>query len=321
MTSNSNKILLSEIKSFISSKKLSKTTIQTQTSILINFSDLTKEKPNKPFDEVFIKFVAWKSPSSVIHSKSVINGFLKYRHELPNPQQVIDERSSKLQSLIKNEPSKIISKAFRKLNNNLISQEELVLLCYLEGKSYSQIQKLVPIPQSSIIRVCNLSPEEKAQILRSVSETIFNNNDIRIILFKLSKLFKKEFLTSDEYETLRDMLEKILYGNTSDTIKEPKVAEPKVAEPKVAESNIQMNNWVTDSITLINNRGGILRSEIQKLFGLSYFEVMSLSIKLLRIDGITGKNLHGNGSDFDILFKKTSTNNKNHIISKDEASK
>ena len=160
LTSNSNKILLSEIKSFIRSKKLSKTTIQTQTSILRNFSDLTKEKPNKPFDEVFRKFVAWKSPSSVLHSKSVINGFLKYRRELPNPQQVIDEMSSKLQSLIKNEPSKILSKAFRKFNNNLITQEELVLLCYLEGKSYSQIQKLVPIPQSSIIRVCNLSPED-----------------------------------------------------------------------------------------------------------------------------------------------------------------
>ena len=82
-----------------------------------------------------------------------------------------------------------------------------------------------------------------------------------------------------------------------------------------------MTKQKTDSITLINNRGGILRSEIQKLFGLSYFEVMSLSIKLPRVDGITGKNIHGNGSNFDILFKKTSTNNENHILSKDEASK
>ena len=332
LTSNSNKILLSEIKSFIRSKKLSKTTIQTQTSILRNFSDLTKEKPNKPFDEVFRKFVAWKSPSSVLHSKSVINGFLKYRRELPNPQQVIDERSSKLQSLIKNEPSKILSKAFRKFNNNLITQEELVLLCYLEGKSYSQIQKLVPIPQSSIIRVCNLSPEEKAQILRSVSKTIFNNEDIRKILSNLSKLFKKEFLTGNEYETLRDMLEKILHGTTSDTIEEPKVAEPKVAEPKVAEPkvaepkvaepNTQMNNWIADSINIIKSRpNGILRSEIQKLLDVSNFELLSLSIKLLRVDGITGENIHGNGSSFDVLFKKTSTNNENHILSKDEASK
>jgi len=70
------------------------------------------------------------------------------------------------------------------------------------------------------VRVCDLSPEDKAIILRSVSETIFNNEDIRKILSNLSKLFKKEILTSNEYEKLRDTLEAILHGDTSHTIYE-----------------------------------------------------------------------------------------------------
>ena len=89
---------------------------------------------------------------------------------------------------------------------------------------------------------------------------------------------------------------------------EPEVVEPEVVEPEVVESNSQMNNWIDDSITLINNRGGILRSEIQKIIWSILFEVMSLSIKLIRVNGITGQNIHENGSNFDVLFKKTSTN-------------
>jgi very-short-patch-repair endonuclease len=213
-TDNSNKILLSEIKSYIQRKKLSKTTIQTQTSILRNFSDLAKQNPNKPFDEVFRKFVAFKSPSSVSHSKSVIGGFLKYRGALP----VVPSTNSRRQSLIKNEPSKILSKAFRLFKNNSITQEELVLMCYLEGKQYSQIQELVDISRSSIMKVCILSPEDKARILKTMN--IFNNDDIRKILSKLSKSYNKGILIKDEYEKLRDTLEAILHGDASDTVDE-----------------------------------------------------------------------------------------------------
>ena len=313
----SNKILISEIKKFVKSKKLSKNTVQSQTSILLNFSLLVNEHPDESYDVLLQRFVQGKSDSSKILFKSVINGFLKYSDKLTNSQKDIDEGSSKQQFLIKNEPSKIISKAFRKLQNDLITQEELVLLCYLEGKSYSQTQKIVPIPQSKIIGVCNLSSQDKSQILRSVTKNIFNNEDIRKILSILSKSFKKEILTSSEYETLRDVLEEILHGDTSDAINDPKVVEPKVVDP-----NSQMNNWITDSIILIKSRkNGILQSEIQKLLGLSNPELFLLTTKLLRVDGITRQNVHGDGSNFDVLLKKTFTDNESHILTKEEASK
>ena len=194
----------------------------------------------------------------------------------------------------------------------MITEEELVLLSYLEGKSYSQTQKIVPIPQSKIIGVCNLSSQDKSQILRSVTKNIFNNEDIRKILSILSKSFKKEILTSDEYETLRDMLEEILHGTASDIINKSEVVDP----------NIQMNNWITDSLILIKSRkNGILQSEIQKILGLSDSELSLLTPKLLRVDEITWENVHGDGSKFDVLLKKTSTSNENHILSKEEASK
>ena len=100
---------------------------------------------------------------------------------------------------------------------------------------------------------------------------------------------------------LRHMLEEILHGDPSDTINEPEVVEPEVVEPEVVESNSQMNNWIADSIILIKSRkNGILQSEIQKLLGLSNPELFLLTTKLLRVDGITRQNVHGDGSNFDV---------------------
>ena len=83
-----------------------------------------------------------------------------------------------------------------------------------------------------------------------------------------------------------------------------------------------MNNWITDSIILIKSRkNGILQSEIQKLLGLSNPELFLLTTKLLRVDGITRQNVHGDGSNFDVLLKKSFTDNESHILTKEEASK
>ena len=206
LTANPNKILISEIKSYIKSKKFSsKNTIQTQTSILKNFSDLTKKNPNDSYDDLFEKFVRGKSPSSVSHSRSVIYGFLKYRETLLSKQEF----------LATNETSKIVSKFSKLFKENSLTQEQFLLLCFLEAKSYDHIMELTTIPRPSIRRVYNLPISDKIRILQNID--ILTKEDVGLILSKLPELFSNHIISRDEYEQLRDTLEKTIHTEISPT--------------------------------------------------------------------------------------------------------
>jgi very-short-patch-repair endonuclease len=104
-----------EIEQYIVSKNFSSPrTIQSQSSVLINFSKLVSEYPAESIDEVFERFVEGKSDSSVSFSRSVIYGFLKFK----------DNLSENNSSITKEQAREELSQLPHQLANEYITQEE-----------------------------------------------------------------------------------------------------------------------------------------------------------------------------------------------------
>ena len=108
----------SEIDDYLNSKNLTPKTIQSQKSILLNFTSLLSKYPNESIEQVFNKFIEGKSKSSITLSKSVIYNFLKFKNgETDNISLQNDQISKK-------NASDELSKLPEKLANNEITPAE-----------------------------------------------------------------------------------------------------------------------------------------------------------------------------------------------------
>ncbi len=104
-----------DIEQYIKNKNFSSPqTIQSQTSVLTNFSKLASHHPDETVDQVFARFIEGKSNSSEIFSRSVIYGFLKFK----------DGSSENNLTITKEQASDELSQLPQKLANNEITQEE-----------------------------------------------------------------------------------------------------------------------------------------------------------------------------------------------------
>lgn len=108
-------ISASDIEQYIASKNFSSSqTIQSQTSVLTNFSKLVKQFPNDTKDQIFRRFIEGKSNSSISFSKSVIYGLLEFK----------DSFSKNNFKISKEQARQELSLLPEKLTNQYITQEE-----------------------------------------------------------------------------------------------------------------------------------------------------------------------------------------------------
>ena len=105
-----------EIDQFIASKNMSPKTIQSQTSVLVNFTKLQKQFPDESTQQIFDRFMDGKSSSSISFSKSVIGGFLNYQNN--SIDYISDD------SLSKEQAKKELSELQVKLVNKYITKDE-----------------------------------------------------------------------------------------------------------------------------------------------------------------------------------------------------